>query len=328
MKHGTAVVLLVSALLTTLGWTGESRAQTTIARVGVLTRPILSGADHDEWYEGFVRMLAQQGWKDGKNVSFEYRGVRGNPPQYEESAAELVRLKVDVIYANDALATRAAYMATRTIPIVGLDFTNDPVTAGYAESYSRPGQNLTGFFLDAPGFAGKWFELLKAIVPRLSRVAVLWDPSPGDRHLKAIQVAARSFGVQLQVLEVHKPDDIDKAFSAFGARTQALIILPSPMAWAQSVRLAELSMKHRLPATSMADLFAKAGGVLSFGPDPTAAWERCAFLIAKVLGGARPGELPIERPTKFQLLVNLKTAKTLGLTIPESILLRADEVIR
>jgi putative ABC transport system substrate-binding protein len=219
-------------------------------------------------------------------------------------------------------------VATHTIPIVGLDFTNDPVAVGYADSYGRPRRNLTGIFLDAPEFAGKWLELLTAIVPRLSRVAVLWDPSPGPTHLQAIQGAARSLSVQLQILEVHKPDDFDKAFSAFRARTQALIILPSPMLWNDSVRLAELAMKHRLPAISMADLFAKAGGVLSYGPDTASAFERGALLVAKILGGAKPAELPVERPTKFQLIVNLKTSKALGLTIPQSILLRADEVIR
>ena len=149
----------------------------------------MSGSQDDvtlqlSWYAPFRQSLAQRGWIEGKNVSFEYGSARGKPPRYAEAAAKLVELKVDVIYADNAPATRAAYEATHAIPIVGLDFTNDPVTAGYAESYGRPGRNLTGFFLDAPDFASKWLELLKVIIPGLSRVAVLWDPSPGATHLE------------------------------------------------------------------------------------------------------------------------------------------------
>ena len=331
MRHRTVATLLFAvALPASLGWIAESWGQTKIARVGILATPLAGTTDEAmaKYYERFRRMVAQHDWVEGKNVSFVYRSARGNPPQFAESAAELVRLNVDVIYANNAPATRAAYAETRTIPIVALDYTNDPVAAGYAESYSRPGRNLTGLFLDAPEFASKWLELLKAIVPRLSRVAVLWDPSPGPTHLQAVQDVAKTFRVQLQVLEVHNPNDIEAAFSALPARTQALIVLPSPMTWAQSVRLAELTMKHRLPATSMADRFAEAGGVLSYGPDTESANESCARLVAKILGGAKPGELPVERPTKVQLLVNLKTAKALGITVPLSILVRADEVIK
>lgn len=325
-----AVVLFALVLLAAFGRAGDSWAQTKIPRVGILATP-LAGTTEDvmaQWYQPFRRTLAEHGWIEGKNVLLEYRGARGNPPQFPGAAAELVELKVDVIFADSAPATRATYAATRTIPIVALDFTNDPVAAGYVESYSRPGGNLTGFFLDAPGFAGKWLELLKAMVPGLSRVAVLWDPSPGATHLEAVQAAARSLGVQLQVVEVRKPDEIDGAIAAFRARPQALIILPSPMTWGQSARLAELAMKHRLPATSMAPLFAEAGGLLSYGPDPVSAVERCAFLVAKILGGAKPVDLPVERPTKFELVVNLPAAKALGLTLPDSVLLRADRVIR
>jgi putative ABC transport system substrate-binding protein len=281
-----------------------------------------------QYYARFRRILAQHDLIEGKNVSLVYRSARGNPPQFAEAAAELVGLNVDVIYANSAPATRAAYAATQTIPIVALDFTNDPVAAGYAESYSRPGRNLTGLFLDAPEFATKWLELLKAMVPRLSRVAVLWDPAPGATHLSAIQGAARAMNVQLQVIEVRNLDDIEKAFSSFRSRTQALILLPSPLTWVQSPRLAELSMKHRLPAVSIANLFAENGGTLSYGPDMQSANERIAGMMAQILGGAKPGDLPVERPTKFSLTVNLKTAKALGVTIPESVLVSADKVIR
>jgi len=334
MRDRVATVVFIAASLATgLVWSGDSCAQTKIARVGILVTPLMSSSTDNprlqrEWYEPFRATLARHGWTEGKNISFEYRSARGTPPRFSEAAAELVKLKVDVIYADNAPATRAAYTATRSIPVVGLDFTNDPVTAGYAQSYARPGGSLTGFFLDAPGFAGKWLELLKAIVPGLSHVAVLWDPAPGLTHLEAMRAAARSSGVQLQVLEVHAADDLDRAFGKFQPRPQALIILPSPLMYGEGARLAELALKHRLPGTSMAPQFTEAGGLLSYGPDLSEGAERCATLVAKILSGAKPGDLPIERPTKLPLIVNLKTARALGITIPESILLRADEVIR
>jgi putative ABC transport system substrate-binding protein len=281
-----------------------------------------------KYHEPFRRMLARQGWIEGRNVSLEYRVARGTPPQFDESVAELVKLDVDIIFANSAPAARAAYAATRTIPIITSDYTNDPVAAGYAESYGRPGRNLTGVFLDAPEFAGKWLQLLQTIVPGLSRVAVLWDPAPGRAHLSAIQDAARTSGIQVQVLEVRKPDDFDKAFAAFRPKTQALVILPSPMTWSESAKLAKLAIDHRLPAISMADLFSEAGGVLSYGPDDASSLERCGVLVAEVLRGTKPGDIPVERPTKFVFILNLKTAKALALTIPDYILLSADRVIR
>jgi putative ABC transport system substrate-binding protein len=328
MQHRTAAVLLLTiALLTSVGWTGEVCGRAKNARVAIFYFQG-SGGDTKPWLEPFRRTLADQGWVEGQNVSFEYRITPSDPSQLAEAAAELVRLKVDVIYAVSTPATRAAYAATRTIPIVAMDFTNDPVAEGYAKSYSRPGGNLTGVFLDAPEFAGKWIELLKAMVPGLSRVAVLWDQSPGATHLRALQGAARSVGVQTQILEVHNPDDIDAAFTAFRGRPQALVILPSPMLYTQSERVAKQALKYRLPATSIFRLFAEVGGALAYGPDLASAHERCAVLVAKILGGAKVGDLPVERPTKVQLIVNLKTTKALGLTAPESVLLRADDVIR
>jgi putative tryptophan/tyrosine transport system substrate-binding protein len=330
MPHRIAAALARAlALLSMFGSVGEAVAQTQLARVGILVTPV-RGTDEEiaKFYEPFRRVLARQGWTEGKNVSFEYRMARGAPPQFDEPATELVKLDVDVIYATSAPATRAAYAATRTIPIISVDLTNDPVAAGYAESYGRPGRNVTGVFLDAPEFSGKWLQLLKTIVPGLSRVAVLWDPTPGRAHLNAIQVAARTSGIQLQILEVREPDDLDKAFSAFRPKTQALVILPSPMTWTQSARLAKLTIEYRLPAVSMADLFAEAGGTLSYGPDDPSIDERGAILVARVLAGTKPGEIPIERPAKFVFILNMKTVKALALTIPDYILLSADRVIR
>ena len=330
MKDRVAAVLLVTAVfLTLLGWTGESWGQANVRRVGILTADVDLRSDYaKQWWEPFRRTLADQGWIDGKNVSFEFRKSSGDPPQFVDAAAELVRLKVDVIWATSAPATRAAFAATRTIPIVALDFTTDPVEEGYIESYARPGGNITGVFLDAPDFAGKWVELVKTIVPGLSSVVVLWDPSPGAAHLRAVESAALSFGVRPQVIEVRKPEDIDRTFASIRGRPRALIILPSPMLYFQHERLAKLALKHRLAATSLFRLFAEAGGTLAYGPDQAMASTRMAVLVVKILGGSEPSELPVERPTKFQLVVNLRSAKAIGLTIPQSILLRADEVIR
>jgi putative ABC transport system substrate-binding protein len=324
-----AVLLLTGAVLTTLGWTGQAWGQVDVRRVGILT--FYSVTDNPRWerdWKRFRRTFAERGWIEGKTVSFEYRNAHSDPSQFAEAAVALVGLEVDVIYASSAPALRAAYAATRTIPIVATDYTTDPIAEGYVQSYARPGGNVTGVFLDAPEFAGKWFELLNEMIPDLSRVSVLWDPSPGANHLQAVRSVARLLNVSLQILEVHKPDDLDRAFDALRGRPQAVIILPSPMIHNQSARLARLALKHRLPATSFAREFAIAGGALAYGPHSDWDDERVAILVAKILGGAKPGELPVERPTTFRLVVNLKTAKTLGITIPQSILLRADEVIR
>jgi len=327
MRYRTAALaLLTAALITGVTLCAESWAQTKRQRVGILTS--FDPVTEKQWLEPFRRTLAEQGWIEGQNVTFEYRGVSGDPSQLGEAAAELVQLKVDVIFAVGASFVRAAHAATRSIPIVAGDYTTDPVAEGYIESYGRPGGNLTGVFLDAPEFAGKWIQLLKAVVPKLSRAAVLWDPTPGRAHLHAVQQIARSSGIRLQVLELHEPKDIELAFSAFRGHPQALIILPSPMMYRQSDQLAKLSLKQGLPATSMARKFAEAGGAISYGPDMASTLERNALFVAKILSGAKPGELPIERPTTVQLIVNLKTTKALGLTVPESVLYRADELIR
>lgn len=332
MPHRTvAALLLVTALVGGLTWTREALAQEKIARIGVLTSFEVGSQNPvpKRWWEPFRRTLAENGWIEGKTVSFEFRSAFANPPQLAEAASELVRQKVDVIWAVGAPFTRAAHAASGTVPIVAIDFTADPVAEGYAESFGQPGKNITGIFLDAPQFAGKWLEVLKRTVPGLSRIAVIWDPSPGTAHLHGVQSVARALGLQVEVAEVHKPEDIDRAFSAFHGRPQALVILPSPMLFVQSPRLAKLALKHRLPATSMTPhLFAEAGGLVGYGPNDSAMAERSAVFVAKILRGADPGQLPLERPLKFDFVLNMKTAKALGLTFPESVLVGADKVIR
>jgi len=320
-------LLLAVVLMVVAGWAGSTWAQTNIPRVGMLF--LKTEQVSRQWHTAFYRQLKSQGWTEGKNIAFVYASAHDDPSRFAEAAADLVRQRVDVIFADSAPAVRAAYAATRVIPIIGQDFTTDPVAAGYAESVGRPGGNLTGVFLDAPEISGKWVDLLKSIVPGLSRAVAVWDPSAGDTHLRALQRAASAGGLQLHVLEVRKPEDIDKAASStIAGRPQAVIVVPSPIMYLESARVARLAMKQRLPATSMAQQFAEQGGMLAYGPEQDSAYQRCAALVGSILGGAKPGDLPIERPAKFALVVNLKAAKALNLKIPDSVLARADRVIR
>jgi putative tryptophan/tyrosine transport system substrate-binding protein len=325
--------LLVFGLLLTFAALHATAAfaETKTARVGVLSWR--HGEDSPDetrrWYEPFTRSLAQAGWVEGRNLSVVYFFPTDfGPSQLAATARQLVQQKIDVIFADSAPSTQAAFAVTRDIPIVALDFTNDPVAVGYAESYGRPGKNVTGVFLDAPEFAGKWFELLTAVVPHLTRVAALYDPAPGTAHLRAVQSVARGRGMALEVKEVHTPEDLDRAFSGFLKRPQAVVMLPAPLTYTQAKRLGQLAVKHRLPATSMARVFAESGGAMSYGPVQAAVYERCGIFAAKILNGTKPGELPVERPAKFELLVNLKATEKLGLKLPEAVLLRADELIR
>jgi putative ABC transport system substrate-binding protein len=325
MKPRIHVLLALTALslIATL-CTEASWAQNKVLRVGILT----VGATQDilvPWYQ----TLRELGWVEGKNVAFEHRTAAGDPTRIAEPVAELVRLKVDVLYAVGPPSVRAAFAVTRDIPIVALDLETDPVAAGYVRSLSRPGGNLTGFFLDAPELAGKWLELLKAIAPSVSRIVVLRDPTSGPVQLDAVRNAAPVLGVKvIQVLDINTPEDIDNVPSAFRGRPQAMIILPSPMIWEQSERLAQLTARYRLPTVSMFGRFVDAGGLVCYGPDGDDAFATSAVLVAKILSGAKPGDLPVERSTKFLLWVNLKTATDLHLTVPDTVLVGANKVIK
>lgn len=316
---------LVAVLLVALVCASNVVAQAKVPRVGFL---FVHDVRADPWLENIRATLRANGWIEGRNVAFEYRDAGGDPTRFAGPAAELVRMKVDVLFPIGPPAVRAAAAATRDIAIVAHDFETDPVIAGYAQSYARPGGNLTGLFLDSPDLTGKWLELLKTVRPKLSRITVLWDSTSGPIPLQGVQTVAPSLGITLQVLELQTPEDIDTVQSRLRGPPQALIILPSPMLYAHSAPLAQLARKSRLPAVSMFVPFADAGGLIAYGPDAAASMEQCAILIAKVLGGAKPSELPVERPTKFVFVVNMKAARGLGITIPDEILVRADRVIR
>ncbi|HUU73365.1 MAG TPA: ABC transporter substrate-binding protein [Burkholderiales bacterium] len=322
-------LVLTACLLVTLVWVTQAWAQTDTRRVGVLSFATVADDPNVQVVLNLFRQqLASRGWIEGDNIAFEYASARGDPFRFAEAALQLSRRKVDVIFATSAPALRAAYAATHSIPIVAGDFTTDPVAEGYIQSSARPGGNVTGIFLDAPEFAGKWFELLRAMIPDLSLVAVMWDPGAGATHLQAVRNVAEVLALQLQVIEVRKAEEVPAAFAALNDNTQAIIFLPSPMIYNQSARLASLALQHRLPATSMAREFALAGGTLAYGPERASTWERSAVFVDRILTGHDPAELPVERPARIQLVVNLRTARVLGVTVPEAILLRADEVVR
>jgi putative tryptophan/tyrosine transport system substrate-binding protein len=319
---------LLAAMITLTGLVNVL-AQTGLPRVGIVTVGAAAETANTGRRLDLIRnALAARGWVDGDTVILEMRNALGNPARFAQFADDLVRRKVDVIWADSAPAVRAAYAATRTIPIVAWDFTTNPVAAGYAQSFAKPGGNVTGVFLDAPEFSGKWLELLKTIVPGLSRVAVLWDPVAGDTHVRALQSIAHTLDLRLRIVEVRRPQEIEGAAPRLRSGAQAVIILPSPMMSAESARLARLMARVRLPATSIFRSFAEAGGAIAYGPDQDVLAERVASIVTRVLRGAKPAELPIEQPTKFDLFINLSTVTALGLSVPDSLLARADKVIR
>ena len=268
------------------------------------------------------------GYVEGQNSRFEYRWAGGRLEKLPSLAADLVRLNSDVIVAVGPQAIRAVLGASRTIAIVGSDLETDPVESGFVASYARPSGNITGLFLDLPGLTGKWLQLVREVAPATRRVAALWDASTGADQLRALTVAAEAAAMELQVLEVRRPavyEDILK--TALRRRPHALIQLSSPLIRQVSRRVAEFTVEHRLPAISMFVEFAESGGLMAYGPDLPLFFKRQVFLVDKILKGAKPADLPIETPTKFKLVINLKTAKALGLTIPPSLLQRADQVI-
>jgi putative ABC transport system substrate-binding protein len=300
-----------------------------VARIGFLA---LNRAASPRLGEAFLQGLRDLGYVEGRNVVIEFRDAEGKPERLPALAAELVALKVDVIVAPSTPHALAAKQATKTIPIVFAS-APDPVTDGLVTSLARPGDNVTGLSNLTPELVGKCLELLTRAVPAVSRVAVLWQPGArGERTdkdmLKAGDVAARALGVRLQFVEARGPADFDRAFSDMTrARADALTVLPSPMFINERRRLVDLAAKNRLPAVYPWREGVDAGGLMAYGPSVSDLFRRAATYVDKILKGAKPGDLPVEQPTKFELIINLKTAKALGLTIPPSVLRRADEVI-
>ena len=280
--------------------------------------------------EGFRQGLREQSYVEGRSILIEYRFSEDRNDRLPALAAELVAMKVQLILASGTPASFAARQATSTIPIVMGGIVADPVATGLVASLARPGGNITGMTLMSPQLAGKRLELLKRIVPGLVRVAVFWNP-PNPAYgpiLKELEAAAGTLGLTLQRLEVRVPEDFQGAFqAAISQRAGALIAPGDPLVANRPKLVADLSLKYRLPAIMDFKEFAEAGGLLSLGPDLVDSYRRSAILVAKILKGVNPAELPMEQPTKFDLFVNLKTARVLGLTIPQSVLLQASQVI-
>jgi putative ABC transport system substrate-binding protein len=305
----------------------EAQGHAKIPRIGVLRvdSPIPSSLDE------FLQGLREFGYVEGQNIALEIRWAEGQFGRLPALAAELVSLKVDVIVTHGVYGVRAARNATSTIPIV-MAWVGDADGYGFVASLARPGGNITGLSFQSDELSGKWLETLKDAIPSLSRVAVLWDPTTSVNQLKSLESFARSIGVQLHVLEVHGPESFDGAFAAAkAAQAEGMVILASIVFSRHSKRLAELAARHQLAAIYYIRHFAEAGGLLAYGPkvsDPSWGLRRAAAFVDKILKGANPATLPVERPIRFELVVNLKTAETLGLTLPPMLLFMADEVLR
>ena len=280
--------------------------------------------------EAFRQGLRELGYVEGENVAIEYRYADGIPERIGEIAAELVRLEVDVIVTAAPSSTRVAKAATSTIPIV-MAYDNDPVGNGFVASLARPGGNITGLSSFAPEISAKQLELLRAIVPGLSRVTVLgtWSLPGYETQARAMESAAGALGVQLHSLDVLGPEGLEPAFRKAGdGRADAVLVLPSPILESARTRVADLAAQHRLPAIYHAREYVEAGGLVCYGASWIGLYRRAATYVDKILKGARPADLPVEQPTTFDLVINLKTARALGLTIPQAVLDQATEVIQ
>ena len=326
-RLGSAVTLL---LLAALFAAAAAQPAGTVPRVGYISPGAASDPARQRRLEAFRQGLRELGYVEGQNVAIEARWAEGRYDRYPTLAADLVRLKVDVIVAWSGAATQAAQQATRTIPIV-MSAANDPVGSRLVAGLARPGGNVTGTSFMAPDLVGKQLQLLKEVVPEVSRVAFLRHPdNPASAaNLREAEAAARVLGVRLQTLEARNPEEIDSAFAAMTReRAGALLIHADPLFGTQRKQIAELAAKRRLPAISAGTPdYAEAGGLMAFGPNLLDLERRAATYVDKILKGAKPGDLPVEQPTKFELLINVRSAKAIGLTIPQSLLQRADQII-
>jgi putative ABC transport system substrate-binding protein len=322
------VIWLLATVFLPAGFLVEAQQAGRVPRIGLLSP--FSPSATALWHEAFRQGLRDLGWVEGKNISIEYRYAEGRNDRLPDLVADLVRLKVDIIVAAVNTDALAAKNATREIPIV-VASAGDPVALGLVESLARPGGNITGLSQISPELAGKRLELLKEIVPKLSRVAVLWNPQGTTSPLswKEIQLPAPELGIQLHSLEVRRSNDFDKAFEdATRARAGAVAIMPDPLFAGNLKRIADLAAKNRLPSIFHLREFVDSGGLVAYGVDRPDQFRRAATYVDKILKGRKPADLPIEQPTKFELVINLKAAKQIGLTIPPNLLVRADRVIK
>jgi putative tryptophan/tyrosine transport system substrate-binding protein len=318
------------ALIFALCSSVEAQQSRKIPRIGFLVFVPFSSSLIRQRIEAFRHGLRELGYVEGKNVVIEYRYAEGKLDRLRALAGELVHLKVDIIISTGGSATRAAKEATSTIPIV---MTNDPdpVGNGHVASLARPGGNITGLSTLAPELSGKRLEILRDVIPKLSHLAVLGTSTIPSYApvIRDTEFAAKTFGVKVQYLDILHPNDVEAAFrTAAKDRADALLTLASGIVSSQRARIIELALNSRLPAISGGKEFVEAGGLMSYGIHRLDVDRRAAIYVDKILKGAKPAELPVEQPTKFELVINLKTAKQIGLTIPQSVLARADRVIK
>jgi putative ABC transport system substrate-binding protein len=320
-------VTILLALLSLQVFLCPTQAPAQAPRVGLLRVDSPPRRPVDEFRQG----LRDLGYVEGRNLALEIRWAESKLERLPELASELVRLKVDVIVTHGPQGIGAARAATGTIPIV-MGRIDDVDVHGFVKTLARPGGNITGLSFQTGELTGKCLELLKEILPKITKVAALWDATGNAKQLKAVEAAGNALNVNVQVVKVGSPDDFDRVLgAAVATQAKGLIILGSPLLTFNAARIAKLTVKHRLPAVYSNTNFAEAGGLMAYGPnesDPNWGWRRAAVYVDKILKGTKPADLPVEQPTKFELVINLKTAKQIGLTIPPNVLARADKVIR
>jgi putative tryptophan/tyrosine transport system substrate-binding protein len=321
----TIVGFILGSILWALCGPAEAQRQSDVARIGWIGTRLSSGPRSGA--EAIRRALSELGYVEGKNIAFEYRAYESKLDRLPVVAEELVHLKVDLILASSTPAARAAKKATTTIPIVFFSHA-DPVVAGLVESFGRPGGNVTGFTSISPLIVGKRLELLKEIVPGLSRVIILWTRGQSEQSWKQSQLAAQQLSLHTHSMEVSNAGQFDSAFKeATKGGSAALAVTPTPVANSNRKLIAKLAAKYRLPAIYPDRRWTDAGGMLSYSGNAAERYRRIALIADKILKGANPGDLPVELPTKFELVINLKTAQALGLKIPAHLLMEADKVI-
>jgi ABC-type uncharacterized transport system substrate-binding protein len=331
MKKASVPSILVAVVLLAVAVIAEAQQPKKVPRIGYLSNS--DPARESARSEAIRVALRELGYIEGQNIAIEYRYAEGKPNRYPELAAELVRLNVEMIVVSGGSATvRAAQNATKTIPIVMVGGGSDPVVAGLVESLARPGGNVTGITNLGPELGGKRLELLKEAVPKIARVAVLHDPATRSNvfELKEVlPVAARALKLTIQPWEVRSADDFEKVFAAMGKqRPDGLYVPQGPLMTVNQKRIVGFALKSRLPSVYPRRESVEAGGLMYYGTDQADSYRRVAYYVDKILKGAKPADLPVEQPTKFELMFNLKTAEQIGVTIPQSLLFRADKVIK
>jgi putative tryptophan/tyrosine transport system substrate-binding protein len=318
--------MIVAVFLLTLSFTdGAQQASRKVPLIGLLDYSTPDTA-RVNWWTAFRQALQELGYVEGQSIAFEARWAQGRVDRLPSLAAELVRLQVDIIVTGGGETARAAMQATGTIPIV-MATGADPVRLGVVESIGRPGGNVTGVTSLSAELIAKRVELLRELLPKVSRLAVLWDGTPNSRmSVQELEAAARALGITIRPVGVGRPVDWEGAFSV-AAKERALLVIASPALFTERKRIADLALKHRLPTVVGGREYAEAGGLFSYAVRHPDLFRRAASYVDKILKGARPADLPVEQPTSFELVINMKTAKALGLKIPQSLLLRADQLI-